>query len=90
MKKHFNITVRGIVQGVFFRASAKERAVSLAISGLVRNAPDGSVHLEAEGEETALKQFIQWCHQGPPHAVVSKCEFTEAPLRNFEGFKIER
>lgn len=82
--------VRGLVQGVFFRASTKECATSLKISGLVRNEPDGSVYIEAEGDEAALKQFIQWCHQGPAHAVVDKCVFSEAPLKNCDGFKIER
>ena len=90
MRKHFNIRVRGLVQGVFFRASTKEHAASLKISGLVRNEPDGSVYIEAEGEDAALKEFIQWCHHGPAHAVVDRCEFSEAQLKDFEGFRIER
>lgn len=90
MKKHFNITVRGLVQGVFFRASTEEQAASLKISGLVRNEPDGSVYIEAEGEEAALEEFIEWCHKGPPRAVVDKCAVSEAPLKHFDGFRIER
>ena len=90
MKKHFNITVQGLVQGVFFRASTKERAESLKISGLVRNNPDGSVYIEAEGEEDALNEFIQWCHHGPARAVVDRCELREAQLKDFDGFRIER
>jgi acylphosphatase len=51
MKKHFNIRISGRVQGVFFRASTKAKAEELGISGFVQNEPDGSVYIEAEGEE---------------------------------------
>jgi len=47
--KHLNITVKGVVQGVFFRASTKDQADQLGICGLVRNEQDGSVYVEAEG-----------------------------------------
>jgi len=50
MKKHVNITVKGRVQGVGFRYSAMEAAEELGIKGFVRNMPDGSVYIEAEGE----------------------------------------
>ncbi len=90
MKKHYDIRVSGIVQGVFFRASTKEKADSLKISGLVRNEPDGSVYVEAEGDEETLKQFIQWLHQGPPPAHVAKCEAREGALKDFSRFIVDR
>ena len=52
MKKSVIIVVRGRVQGVFFRASAAEKAAELRLAGFVRNEPDGSVYMEAEGDET--------------------------------------
>lgn len=90
MKKHVNIKVSGEVQGVFFRASTKEIADALEITGLVRNEPDGSVYIEAEGEEEKLKRFDQWCRKGPPRAQVVSCEVNEGILTGFEDFVIER
>lgn len=90
MRKHFNIKVSGLVQGVYFRASARERADALKIAGFVRNEPDGGVYIEAEGEEHRLQAFVQWCRQGPTHAVVEKCDVREGPVKEFSSFAIER
>ena len=90
MKRHFTILISGKVQGVFFRASTKEKADSLDITGLVRNEPDGCVYIEAEGEEEPLREFARWCHQGPPRAKVEKSDVRESALKGFTGFIIER
>ena len=90
VRKHFNIKITGFVQGVFFRASTKEKADSLGITGMVRNEPDGSVYTEAEGEENDLTRFIEWCNRGPAHARVEKCQVEEGGMRNFKRFTIER
>lgn len=90
MKKHLEIRITGLVQGVFFRASTKEKADALRLTGLVRNEPDGAVYAEVEGDEEDLKLFVQWCHQGPPRANVQKCEVREGSLRNYSRFVIER
>lgn len=90
MKKHFDISVSGVVQGVFFRAATREKAEALKITGLVRNEPDGSVYIEAEGEEEDLRHFIPWCRQGPPRAVVEKCDAREGALKSFSRFVIDR
>lgn len=82
--------MRGKVQGVFFRASTKEKADELMITGTVRNNEDGSVAIEAEGEELALEKFIAWCKQGPRLARVDRCEINDSPLKNFTRFLIER
>lgn len=86
MTTHFNINVYGLVQGVFFRASAKEEAKKLKITGFARNEPDGSVYLEAEGEKEALDKFIKWCNIGPNMAQVEKVVVTDSPLKNFSRF----
>lgn len=57
--KHLNIKIYGQVQGVFFRASAKEEAEKLGVKIFPRNETDGSVFIEAEGEEEKLKKFVQ-------------------------------
>lgn len=90
MRKHFSIRISGLVQGVWFRASTKEKADTLGITGLARNEPDGSVYVEAEGEEEDLLRFIEWCQHGPARAMVEKCDLREGALKNFQGFVIKR
>jgi acylphosphatase len=90
MKRHFTIVVSGSVQGVFFRASTKEKADSLNIAGLVRNEPDGSVYIEAEGEEDLLQEFTRWCRKGPARAHVQKADVKENVPKGHSGFVIQR
>ncbi len=59
------------MQGVWFRASAQEEALRLEVRGWARNRPDGSVEILAEGPPGAMREFLQWCHKGPPGARVS-------------------
>ena len=86
--KHFEIRVRGLVQGVFFRASAQRKAVELGLTGTVRNEPDGSVLIHAEGPPRTLDDFVTWCRRGPAHARVERVEFMERDVRGFDGFVI--
>jgi acylphosphatase len=65
------------VQGVFFRHSTREKANTLGVSGWVRNCPDGTVELEACGNEAAVEELIAWCRIGPPSASVSDVEIAE-------------
>ena len=88
--KHFNIRVCGVVQGVFFRASARSHAQAMDISGFARNEKDGSVYIEAEGEEENLIQFIEWCHRGPERAEVTRVEVEESGFKNLPPFEVNR
>ena len=88
--KHLNIQVTGKVQGVYFRASTKEQADQLGISGLVRNESDGSVYVEAEGGDMPLDCLLAWLREGPPAAIVESVESTHATIRNYIGFEIIR
>lgn len=88
--KHLTIRVMGRVQGVFFRASTREVASNLQLRGFVRNEPDGSVYIEAEGTDEALEKFVAWCRQGPPHAIVSDVVVHEGPLQHMDRFDIRR
>lgn len=88
--KACTLYISGKVQGVFFRASAKEVADQLGIRGIVRNEPDGSVCVEAEGDEMALARFIAWCKKGPPRAHVVTFVMEDATPRGYVGFKIDR
>jgi acylphosphatase len=88
--KHVSIHVAGKVQGVFFRASTKEKADEFGVKGTVRNNMDGSVSIEAEGDEQNLNLFIEWCRQGPKFAHVERCDVSEKPFQHFKIFSIER
>lgn len=84
----FAITVRGKVQGVFFRASTRDKAKSLGLNGFVKNQPDGSVYIEASGEVEKLKQLVAWCKVGPRNAIVEKLNCKEIPDREYSSFEI--
>lgn len=68
------LVIRGRVQGVWFRASACDRARELGVTGWVRNRPDGNVEVMAEGEKERVQRLITWCHQGPEGALVTDVE----------------
>ena len=86
MIKHLNIHVYGTVQGVGFRRAAKNEARYLGIRGFVKNEPDGSVYIEAEGEEVALAQYVKWCRKGPAFSLVNEIKSTESELIMFSSF----
>jgi acylphosphatase len=88
--KALRIIVNGKVQGVFFRASAREVADQLGVKGFAQNQPDGKVYIEAEGPEENLKQFVDWCQQGPPRAQVTHVDVQGSVVKNFEKFEIRR
>jgi acylphosphatase len=89
MKKAVIIKVYGRVQGVGFRFYTHKKANELHICGFVRNRPDGSVYIEAEGEADQLEIFNLWCETGPSWARVSKLEKQEVPLFHFDDFRIK-
>lgn len=88
MKKHFNIHVFGKVQGVGFRYNTRMKALELKITGFVKNMPDNSVYIEAEGEEETINKFLSWCEIGPSWSRVDKLNCSESPLQNFTDFEI--
>jgi acylphosphatase len=66
------LKIKGRVQGVFFRDSTQRKALSLGLSGWVKNMPDRSVQALVEGPEEKVAELISWCHQGPPAADVKE------------------
>ena len=84
-----HITVKGRVQGVFFRRNAQQKADELNITGWVRNMDDDTVEIVAQGEENELQQFIEWCKEGPSKAIVENVEIKEKETDSrFRGFSI--
>ena len=68
------LIVHGRVQGVFYRDSTMRKARELGLAGTVRNLPDGTVQIVAQGHPDALEKLIRWAYDGPPAAVVSDVE----------------
>ena len=83
------ISVYGKVQGVGYRYHTSKKANELNISGFVKNKPDGSVYIEAQGDKTDLTTFIDWCKVGPSWSRVIKTETQTIPLFNAIGFQIK-
>ena len=90
MKIHYTILVKGKVQGVFYRASARQKAEGLGLTGYAQNLTDGSVLIEAEGEEESLKEFIAWCRKGPPNAEVTEVTVAEKENSGYLSFSVKR
>ena len=89
MNKRVNILVSGRVQGVFFRACTREKAQELNLLGYVKNLPDGSVTIVAEGNVDAIEALISWSRHGPSDATVSRVEVTEEEFLNeFADFAV--
>lgn len=81
--------VRGRVQGVCFRMCARDEAARLGLTGWVRNRPEGSVELTAEGDAGDLARLVDWCRQGPPMACVTGLAVDDMePTGEFAAFRI--
>ncbi len=86
--KTVRLKISGKVQGVFFRASAKEVADGCTVFGWIRNTRDNKVEALVTGEECNLEMFIEWCKEGPKRAIVTGVEIINEPLQLFDGFDI--
>ena len=82
------VVVRGAVQGVFFRAEARDRARSLGLAGWIRNAVDGTVHAAFEGDEARVESMVEWCRRGPAGARVEDVDVTWVEAEGAEGFSV--
>jgi acylphosphatase len=83
------LRIIGRVQGVGFRFSAVDEARRLGLTGWVRNTRNGDVEVVAEGQEPQLQRFINWCHSGPPGALVREVEENWLPRTGeFDSFGI--
>jgi acylphosphatase len=81
--------VEGRVQGVFYRDSCRREAQRLGVSGWVRNRPDGSVEVVAEGPRERVEDLLTWCRQGPPRASVTGLSVTDEAPAAERSFRIE-
>lgn len=86
--KTISITVKGKVQGVYFRHFTKTKADTIGITGTVKNLSNGDVFIVATGEEYQLNDLLLYCKQGPPRAVVTELIKEDVPLQQFNGFEV--
>ncbi|RJP44135.1 acylphosphatase [Candidatus Parcubacteria bacterium] len=90
MIKRLLVRLTGEVQGIGLRYSARRRAQELGLSGFIRNEPDGSVYLEAEGKYGDILSFLKWLGVESPAGVVGLNDLVVSDeLKNFRGFSVE-
>lgn len=85
-----HLLIKGKVQGVFYRASAREEAEKLGVTGWIRNTPAGDVEALVSGGEIQLARFIDWCKNGPRRARVDEVITEPAAEQVFQEFSIAR
>ncbi|MFX0022054.1 MAG: acylphosphatase [Candidatus Hermodarchaeota archaeon] len=84
------IKIYGYVQGVFFRYTTRKVARKLGLVGYVKNLPDGTVYIEAEGPKDKLIELLDFSNQGPKNAQVEKVEHEFLPpTHEYKGFDYE-
>lgn len=88
--RHYNITIKGKVQGVNYRSNAQAQAHKLNLTGYVRNLPRSGVYAEVEGAEENINKFIEWCNAGPKLAVVTEVRAEESEVMGYQTFEIKR
>lgn len=87
--KRVHAFIEGRVQGVFYRAFARDSARALGLSGWVRNLADGRVEAVFEGEEEKIEKMLAFLKKGPPYAVVKNLEVEEEEYKGeFRGFAV--
>lgn len=80
--------VAGKVQGVIFRASAREQALRLGLRGYAKNLADGRVEVLAAGEAENIEALARWLAQGPPMARVDRVEREDVDEWPASGFEV--
>ncbi len=89
--KQIHVFISGLVQGVFFRKTTQERALTLGLTGWVRNRKDGRVEATVSGDESTLLTMLNWLGKGPVTARVNNVSIRwtdECKQEVFTGFTI--
>jgi acylphosphatase len=88
--ERWRLTIRGKVQGVGYREACCRCAHDLGLSGWVRNLPDGTVEVEAEGRPQDLTALVMWCERGPQPARVIGVHSRRIAPAGDDWFEIRR
>lgn len=86
----YHLIIKGLVQGVFYRATAKKIADELSVTGWIKNTLDDNVEAMVTGNEEQLEQFISWCRKGPAKAKVTDVITTKNEEIKFSEFLVKR
>jgi len=84
------VRISGRVQGVWFRDSTQREATRIGdLTGFVRNVPDGTVEVVAEGPREACESLLEWCGRGPRMARVDGIRHSwSRPRQEFQTFQV--
>lgn len=85
-----HLLIKGEVQGVFYRATAKKVADELGVTGWVKNTEGDDVEALVTGTEEQLNEFLAWCKKGPAMAKVTDVVASEQEETRFEDFSVRR
>jgi acylphosphatase len=85
-----HLIIKGRVQGVFFRATAKDIADETGVKGWIKNTEEGDVEAMISGSNAQVEKFIEWCRVGPKRAVVTDVVVTNKEEENFDAFQVIR
>lgn len=86
-----HVVISGRVQGVWYRASTKQKAEELGLTGWVKNTRDGNVEAVFEGQESVINEMIAWCRKGPALAHVSDVRIVEKrKADHYTDFTVQR
>ena len=85
-----HLLIKGEVQGVFFRATAKKIADKLNVTGWIKNTENGDVEAIATGSQQQLEEFINWCKKGPEKSEVEDVIITSEKETSFSDFEVIR
>ncbi len=84
-----HVRVSGQVQGVYYRAFTREKAIALGVKGWVRNVPGGGVEAVLEGERKQVGELLKSMKSGPTGSLVLGMELSELEAKGYEDFEIE-
>lgn len=85
-----HLIIKGRVQGVFYRASAKHLAREIGVTGWIKNTDEGDVEIVAAGTEEQLRRLVEWCKVGPTQAKVKEVIIDHLEEESFKDFEIRR
>jgi acylphosphatase len=74
------LMIRGVVQGIGFRAWSEREALALGLRGWVRNRVDGSVEMVLAGAPDQIAAMVERCRKGPPLSKVEAVEVEDAAM----------
>jgi len=85
-----HLVIKGKVQGVYYRASARDVAREVGVTGWIKNMTDGNVEALVSGPEERVEKFIEWCRKGPKNAEVSEVIVNDSKERPLADFRITK